>query len=266
MRLCEALKRAKGQLKGNESYAEFILLEFLGKDRAWLFLNPEFELDEVPYFELISRFKSGEPFEYIFERASFYGLDFCVKKGVLIPRFDSEVLLEICLNELSKADYKGVLEIGFGSGALSIVLAKRLGLKIVACDTSKKAFELALQNAKAHKVEHLIDFRLCDFAKIQGEFDFIFSNPPYIAKNYPLDIWVQSEPKMALFAGTKGYEILKKIIIFARKNRAKALACEFGYNQRKILHKILRKNGFDAEFFKDTSSLDRAFLARNFRF
>ena len=70
---------------------------------------------------------------------------------------------------------------------------------------------------------------------------------------------------MALFGGEKGHEMLEKIIIFAKEKRIKALACEFGYNQCKILHKILHKNGFEAEFFKDTGGFDRAFLARNLR-
>ncbi len=263
MKVCEALKLAKAELAGSERYAEFILLEFLGKDRAWLFLNGEFEFDEKPYFRLVRRFANGEPFEYIFEKASFYGFDLRVRKGVLIPRFDSEILLKICLDELANKGYKGILEIGFGSGASSIALAKHLGRKITACDISKKAFSLALQNAKAHGVGHLIDFRLCNFTQIQGDFDFIFSNPPYIAKNYPLDKWVLKEPKRALFGGEQGHEMLEKIIVFAKNKRVKALACEFGYNQRKILHKILHKNGFEAEFFKDTGGFDRAFLARN---
>ena len=271
MKVCEALKLAKAELVGSERYAEFILLEFLGKDRAWLFLNPEFELDEKPYFRLVRRFASGEPFEYIFNKASFYGLDFAVKpnlsakKGVLIPRFDSEILLELCLNELAKGDYRGVLEIGFGSGALSIVLARLMGRKITACDTSKIAFSVACDNAKTHGVGHLVNFLHCDFKKMQGNFDFVFSNPPYIARNYPLDKWVLKEPKRALFGGKQGHEMLEKIIIYAKEKRVKALVCEFGYNQRKILHKILRKNGFEAEFFKDTGGFDRAFLARNLR-
>lgn len=261
MKVCQAIKIAKAQLGENAKYAEFIMLEFLGKDRAWLFLNAEFDINEKPYFKLINRFLSGEPYEYIFEKASFYGLDLLIKKGVLIPRFDSEILLELCLNELSKGHYKSILEIGFGSGALSIALAKHTGLKIIACDVSKKALLLAKENAKLHKVGHLVDFRLCDFTQIQGEFDFIFANPPYIARDYPLDIWVQKEPKRALFGGNKGYEMLEKIIIYSNKKKTNTLVCEFGYNQKKFLHKILHKNGFKAEFYKDKGGFDRAFLA-----
>ena len=264
MKIKDALIRAKSQLIGNERYAEFILLEFLGKDRAWLFLNCECEFDERAYLRLVARFAGGEPFEYLFGKASFYGLEFGIQKGVLIPRFDSEILLEICLKELENRAHKSILEIGFGSGVLSIALVKLTGRKIVACDISKKAFACATQNAKAHRVGHLVEFHLCDFRQMRGEFDFIFSNPPYIAKNYPLDKWVQREPKRALFGGKFGYEKLENIIKFARQNGVKTLACEFGYNQRKILHKILHKNGFEAEFYTDTGGFDRAFLARKF--
>lgn len=262
MKIEDALKHAKIKLGVNAKYAEFILLEWLNKDKTWLFLNNANEIKPEAYFRLVERFLRGEPFEYIFKKTSFYGLDFFIQKGVLIPRYDSEILLELCLNELKSKKYNKILEIGFGSGALSIVLAKLLKLKITACDISKKALSVAKRNADFHKVGHLIEFRLCDYRKIEEEFDFIFSNPPYIAYDYPLDIWVQREPKRALFGGKFGYEKLENIIKFAQKNKAKVLACEFGYNQRKILHKILHKTTFNAEFYKDTGGLDRAFLAR----
>ena len=263
MKIKEALKHAKNILGDNDKYAEFILLEFLGKDRAWLFLNGELDFDEKKYLKLVALFASGEPFEYIFKKVSFYGFDFYMQKGVLIPRYDSEILLELCLKELKNKTYNNILEVGFGSGVLSIILAKLTGCKITACDISKKALVLATKNAKLHKVGHLVEFCLCDFKDIKSEFDFIFSNPPYIAKDYTLDIWVQNEPKRALFGGKFGYEKLENIIKFARRNDAKTLICEFGYNQRKILHKILHKNGFKAEFYKDNGGHDRVFLARN---
>lgn len=262
MKIKDALKLAKLKLKDHADVAEFILCELLGHERAWLHLNGEADFDAKPYFSLVRRFARGEPFEYLFKKVSFYGLDFIINRGVLIPRFDSEILLEICLKELRGGTYKRILEIGFGSGILSIVLAKNLGVKITACDTSKKALRVALQNAKLHKVEHLIDFKLCDYQQIEASWDFVFSNPPYIAKNYPLDIWVQKEPKFALFGGERGWEMLENIVLYAKSHHAKALACEFGYDQKEILHKILHKNGFKAEFSKDSGGFDRAFLAR----
>ncbi|EJF0802546.1 peptide chain release factor N(5)-glutamine methyltransferase [Campylobacter upsaliensis] len=263
MKIKEALSLAKIELKEKANEALFILCELLQKDKTWLFLNENLDFDESEYFELIRRFKEGEPYEYLFKKADFYGLEFHIEKGVLIPRYDSEILLEKLLELTHKEKLQNALEIGFGSGILSIILAKNLKLNIKACDINEKALKIALKNAKKHEV--LINFVLSDFEKLElrkGEFDLIFSNPPYIKNSYPLDKWVQNEPKNALLGGEKGYEILEKIIIFAYQKEAKFLACEFGYDQKEILSQILDTYNFKAEFFKDENGFDRAFVAK----
>ena len=120
---------------------------------------------------------------------------------------------------------------------------------------------MALQNAKLHKVEHLLDFKLSSYDKLNCEYDFIFSNPPYIASTYPLDAYVKNEPSSALIGGDKGYEFLQNLISFAKERKAKCLACEFGYDQKEILEDILKQNGFKATFYKDLQGYDRAFIA-----
>ncbi|EAI7606936.1 peptide chain release factor N(5)-glutamine methyltransferase, partial [Campylobacter coli] len=107
-----------------------------------------------------------------------------------------------------------------------------------------------------------IDFKLCDFKQIKENYDFIFSNPPYIQNSYPIDLWVQNEPKEALFGGEKGYEILEEIITFSFERKVKFLACEFGYDQKVILKQILYQKNFQAEFFQDEQGYDRAFVAQ----
>ncbi|MBK1971831.1 HemK/PrmC family methyltransferase [Campylobacter sp. TTU_617] len=262
MRIKQALNLAKESLKDHKNEAVFILCEYLKKDKIWLYLNEELEFDEKPYFDLISRFKKGEPFEYIFKKAYFYNLEFYVENGVLIPRYDSEILLVKLIDLCKKNNFKNILEIGFGSGILSIILAKELSLKITACDISAKALEIAKKNAKIHKVDHLIDFILCDFRDLKyNKFDLIFSNPPYIKNDYKLDKWVLNEPKEALFGGEKGYEILEEIIKFSFSNNVKYLACEFGYDQKEILQEILNKNFYQSQFFKDERGFNRAFWA-----
>ena len=264
MKIKEAINLIKGLEKNLQNEALFILCEHLKKDKAELFLNSNLNFDEKDFLNNLKRFLKGEPFEYIFKKASFYGLDFYIEKGVLIPRFDSEILLELCLEILKEKSYKNILEIGFGSGILSIVLALKTGSKITAVDISKKALKVAKINAKRHGVSHLIDFKLADFKSLKAEFDFIFSNPPYIKKDYNLDKWVQKEPKRALFSGVLGYEVLAKIISFARLKKAKTLACEFGYDQKEILEKLLKKEKFKDKFYKDLQGFDRAFVAKNF--
>ena len=265
MKIKEALRLARLELDRHSNEAVFILCELLQKDKVWLFLNENLDFDEREYFELIRRFKEGEPYEYLFKKVDFYGLEFHIEKGVLIPRYDSEILLEKLLQLCQKEKPKSALEIGFGSGILSIILAKKCQFKIKACDINPLALNLALKNAQKHEVRHLIDFVLEDFENLslkEGEFDLIFSNPPYIKNSYPLDKWVQNEPKNALFGGEKGYEILEKIIILAHKKRVKFLACEFGYDQKEILEEILSKYHFEVEFFKDENGFDRAFVAK----
>ena len=260
MTIKEALKKAKNILYYNQNYAIYILCEYLQKERSWLFLNENFCINEKEYFDLIHRFDNGEPFEYIFGKAYFYGMDFKIVDGVLIPRYDSEVLLHIVLSLCKKRPNLNILEIGFGSGILSIVLAKKLGVKITACDINEKALDLAIENAKIHKVENLIDFRLCDFKDIKENFDFVFSNPPYIKNDYKLDKWVLKEPKNALFGGEFGWEILQDIVVHFKN--IKYLACEFGYDQKEILDKILKENNFKSKFFKDENGFFRAFYAK----
>ncbi|WP_414016929.1 peptide chain release factor N(5)-glutamine methyltransferase [Campylobacter armoricus] len=266
MSINKALQQAYAKDPTHKEYMLFILCELLQKDKAWIFLNPEFHIDEKKFFDYIDRFLNGEPFEYLFKKTQFYGLDFFAEKGVLIPRFDSEILLEKCLEILNHHSFKNILEIGFGSGILSICLAKIKQIFIQACDINPKALKLAKKNADFHNVSNLINFQLCDFKNIQGNFDFIFSNPPYIKSTYPLDKWVQNEPHNALFGGDNGWEILHEIILFAKNQKTKVLACEFGYDQKEILQELLEKNNFKAKFYKDYNNFDRAFVAWNLKY
>ncbi|MDO4674174.1 HemK/PrmC family methyltransferase [Campylobacter sp.] len=263
MTIKEALTLAKKRLQEHENEALFILCEHLGRDRTWLFFNENLEFSAREYFALIERFADGEPFEYIFKKASFWGLDFEVEEGVLIPRYDSEILLMQLLEFCRNKKPKNILEIGFGSGILSIILAKELGLEITACDINDKALKIAQQNAIKHKVAHLINFHLSDFKDLRGEFELIFSNPPYIKASYKLDKWTQKEPKNALFGGEDGHEILESIIEFSFQKGVKFLACEMGHDQKKILAQSLQKHNFEAKFFQDERGFDRAFFAHN---
>lgn len=266
MTIKQALKIAQKKDEKHKEHILFILCEFLKKDKAWVFLNPNFTINEKEFFTLVDRFLDGEPFEYIFEKSEFFGLDFLAQKGVLIPRFDSEILAQKCLELVEKHSFSKILEIGFGSGILSIVLAKFKKIFIQACDINPIALELAKKNAKLHGVENCIDFKLCDFRALNEDFDFIFSNPPYIKNDYILDKWVQNEPKSALFGGENGWEILEEIIIFAKEKNTKILACEIGYDQKEILEEMLKFYDFQVQFYKDFNGFYRSFVAYNNQF
>ena len=248
--------------------AKALLMSYLGVKIEWIFLNLTREFDDADgYFALVKRFANHEPLEYITGEAGFYGLSFNVKKGVLIPRPETEILVEKSLEVLSNLPArKGplVAEIGTGSGIISICLALNSNAKIIASDISDEALNLARENAAKFGVEDKIEFIKCVYLdQIYGQFDLLVSNPPYIAKDYELDKFVLNEPHEALFGGVAGDEILKNIILVAKNRGVKYLACEMGYDQRESMQNALKFNGFEAEFYKDLAGFDRGFVARN---
>ena len=249
--------------------ARALLMSYLGVKIEWIFLNLNRELDNADgYFVLASRFANHEPLEYITGEAGFYGLTFNVKKGVLIPRPETEILVERSLEVLSNLPAQNgpplVAEIGAGSGIISICLALNSNAKIIASDISDDALNLARENAAKFGVEDRIEFIKCAYLdQIYGQFDLLVSNPPYIAQDYRLDKFVLNEPHEALFGGAAGDEILKNIILVAKNRGVKYLACEMGYDQKASLESVLELSGFEAEFYRDLAGFDRGFVARN---
>lgn len=277
MTVNDALKAASSQIApaceisgaNPARVAKALLTKHLGVKIEWIFLNLNRELDNADrYFALASRFANHEPLEYITGEAGFYGLAFNVKKGVLIPRPETEILVERSLEVLSNLPARNepplVAEIGAGSGIISICLALNSNAKIIASDISDEALNLARENAAKFGVEDRIEFVKCAYLdQICGRFDLLVSNPPYIAQDYKLDKFVLNEPHEALFGGAKGDEILKNIVLLARNRGVKYLACEMGYDQRESMQSALKFNGFKAEFYQDLAGFDRGFVARN---
>ena len=249
--------------------AKALLMRHLGVKIEWIFLNLNRELEDADgYFALAKRFANHEPLEYITGEAGFYGLTFNVKKGVLIPRPETEILVERSLEVLSNLPARNesplVAEIGIGSGIISICLALNSSAKIIASDISDDALNLARENAAKFGVEDRIEFVKCAYLdQIYGQFDLLVSNPPYIAQDYELDKFVLNEPHEALFGGAAGDEILKNIVLVAKNRGVKYLACEMGYDQKASLESVLELSGFEAEFYRDLAGFDRGFVARN---
>lgn len=260
MRVCDGL----GLAKEFGSYFAYCLMSFhLGKNREWIFLHFNDSLErQSEFITLLDRYRDGEPLEYITRRCEFMGREFEVGSGVLIPRVESEILVQKALDVAKKFDSISIAEIGVGSGIISISLALELkNAKIVASDISSKALEFARINRDKFGANvELINTNYLD--GIDGEFDIIISNPPYIAKDYPLDKWVLNEPKTALIGGKVGDEILKDIAKIA-KSKAKYLICEMGYDQRESMKNYLDMLGFESEFYRDLAGLDRGFVAYN---
>ncbi len=194
-----------------------ILLSFcLGKNKEYLYTHPEQRLTEAQlknYKKLITRRLKKEPIAYLIKQKEFYGLKFYVDKNVLIPRPETELIIDEILKINQNQKLKTILDIGTGSGCIAISLAKHLPkVKIFATDISQKALLVAKKNAKQHNVLKKIKFLQGDLIKPlkNQRFDLIIANLPYLIinelKNVPF------EPKKALFGGKNGLEIIEKFL------------------------------------------------------
>jgi len=246
---------------------EILLLHLLEKNTIWLHLNYDKECScEVELKKLVQRRAQEYPLEYITKKASFYGEMFKVQEGVLIPRPETEILIDKALEVLKDIKSPKILEIGVGSGIISVMLALLVeDIEIVSVDINDKALELAKRNAIKHKVEDKITFIKSDlFTNVPKEikFDMVVSNPPYIADDYKLPKNVKFEPSNALFGGKVGDELLKDIIDTTLNKKIKYLLCEMGYDQKKPLNNYLSDNYKinKIEFYKDYEDFDRGFL------
>lgn len=272
MTIKETVKKYSNELKFvthiPAKEVEILMMFLLDKNTIWLHLNYEKEFEkEKELATLVKKRATNYPLEYIIEKASFYGEMFIVKPGVLIPRPETEILVENAVEILKdKKEEIKVLEIGTGSGIISVMLALLIpNIKIIAVDINEKALELAKQNAIKHGVENRIDFRLSNLYENVNENDIFLciSNPPYIANDYKLPPNVKYEPSNALFGGVIGDELLKDIIKQTNKKKIPYLLCEMGYDQKAPLENYFKE--FNVEFYsfyKDYESFDRGFTLK----
>ena len=212
-------------------------------------------------FNIISRRKDNEPLQYILGETEFYGYTIKVDKSVLIPRPETELLVERIIAE--ENDIKNILEIGTGSGALVIALAKKMnGIVIDATDISEDALRIAEQNTILNQVDINI-FKSDIFDNVLCKYDLIISNPPYISltdyKQLPVEI-KDFEPKSALLADDNGLFFYNKILQKAKDHLTESgkIYFEIGYDQAKKITEIAKENGFsDIIVFKDLNGFDR---------
>lgn len=244
----------------------YILLGYvLKKEFIWLTINNAYLIsnDDLDVLnEYVKLRQNSYPIEYITKKASFYSLEFETIEGVLIPRPETEILVDKAYEILSTIKNPRLLEIGVGSGIISIMLSKKiLDLKIIGVDINERALELSKINAQKHGVLDNIDFRISDmFTNIGNEkFDMLVSNPPYIASNFLLPKNVTYEPKEALFGGIKGYEMISQMIQECHHRGFKYFCCEMGYDQKEIFTQEFLKYNCEFEFYQDYSGFDRGF-------
>ncbi|WP_419766764.1 peptide chain release factor N(5)-glutamine methyltransferase [Arcobacter sp.] len=268
MTIKETIKKYSQELKEvthiPAKEVEILIMFLLEKNVIWMHLNGNMEFKKEEKLKALVKKRSTHfPLEYLTNRVSFYGETFIIKQNVLIPRPETEILVEKAFEKLKQIENPKVVEIGTGSGIISVMLSKLLPqLKVTAVDINDDALELAKENAKKHSVENQISFIKSDLLKeVSGDFDMCISNPPYISNNYVLPHNVKYEPKNALFGGEIGDELLKDLIEEVTSKNIKYLYCEYGYDQRESINNYMKKfNVKSLEFYKDYSDFDRGFL------
>ena len=275
MNLFHALNKGYNLLKLNQknSYkidTELLLCESLNISREELILNLNQEISTLRFDNFLSKIKrrkENEPIAYITKKKEFWKNEFFVNKNVLIPRPETEHLVEESLNIISKNEKKKLLEIGIGSGCLiTSVLKERRYCSAVAIDCCPKALKIAEINAKLHHINNRIKILKTDVDNFKtGKYDLILSNPPYIEKHQLRYLGVSKyEPLKALDGGIDGIEILEKVILKASqllKINGK-LIIEIGSNQKYKVMKILKNKSFYInKITKDFSKHDRCIVS-----
>ena len=218
----------------------------------------------------LKELKKGKPVQYIVGNVDFYDVNLLVNENVLIPRFETETLVEKTINYAKKlTEPLDILDIGTGSGAIAITLAKHLSCHVLATDISEEALEIAKINSKRNNVQ--IDFKQSDILKnVQGKFDIIISNPPYIAKDEVIDDLVKdNEPHLALYAEEDGLYFYKNILENVKPflKEKSLIAFEIGMTQSAAITKIAQNYLPHAKIIteKDLTGKDRyIFIINNF--
>jgi release factor glutamine methyltransferase len=252
--------------------SEILLSESLNKSKKHIILNPKEILRDKHlnnFKKLIERRKKGEPIAYLINKKDFWKDEFYVTKDVLIPRPDTEVIVEQVLKIYSKNSQLQVLDIGTGSGCILLsILKERTNFYGTGIDISKKSINVSNFNAKKLKLSNRSKFYNSDVDNFEiGKYDLIVSNPPYIElfnlKYLDKDV-VNFEPKLALNGGFDGFSKIRKVIMKAKnliKKNGK-LILEIGFNQKNEVKKILNKDGFYInKVIKDYGNNDRCIIS-----
>ncbi len=237
--------------------AELLLMHVLSRDRAWLYAHPENQLNAAQadaFLALTNKRAAGTPTQYLTGHQEFWGLDFEVTPDVLIPRPETEHVVEVALarvGESRRGESLRVADVGTGSGCLAVTLAKELpNAEIFATDISSAAIAVASRNAARHGLANRISFAECNLlegVREHAPFNIIVSNPPYISRNaaqsLPIEVR-EHEPEIALFAGDDGLKIYAPLIAQAATHLPEGglLVLELGYNSFEPVGNLLESH------------------------
>lgn len=275
MQIVEALNNAKQQLQSSESAqldAEVLLSSLLNCERIWLYTYPEQALTEQEketFNHLITLRSEGHPIAYLTGKKEFWSLTLNVNQDTLIPRPETELLVETVLSLITNDSTKKVLDLGTGTGAIAIAIASERPLvSITATDLSETALNLAKENASLNNIDN-INFKTGNWFETFAidNYDVIVSNPPYICDDDPhlTQGDVRFEPRIALASGQDGLDDLRIIISNAEQYLRPQgwLLLEHGYNQGEQVRELLQQNHFAAvSSIKDYSDIERISIAQ----
>lgn len=244
----------KNNIKTFNLDSELLLADVLKFSREKLLINLNYKIKKKKFHKFkksLLRRKNNEPIAYILKKKEFWKHTFFVNKDVLIPRPETEIIIDELLKEIGLESSKYLLDVGTGSGCIIIsILKERSNCAGTAIDISQKALNVAKYNAKIHQIQNKINFINIDIDKhIYNKYDFVLSNPPYINKFElnRLDSNVKSyEPHLALEAGVDGLNLIRKLILKSKillKKRGK-LIFEIGEKQVNKSKDLLLRNGF----------------------
>jgi len=252
--------------------SEILLSKIIKKNRKYLILNSNEELkkENIKSFDyLVKRRKKGEPIAYLINKKEFWKQNFYINQNVLIPRPDTETLVEETLKLFNVNSKLNMLDIGTGSGCILLsILKERRNFFGTGIDISKKAINVARFNAKMHQLSNRVKFYNSDVDKfLIGKYDLILSNPPYIRRQdlKYLEIDIKGfEPKLALDGGKDGFSKITKVIsktstLLKRNGR---FILEIGFGQKKKILSILKQNNFFInKVVKDYGKNDRCVIS-----
>ena len=267
---------SKSNIKSAILDCEVLLSKAIDQNREYVILNEKKNLNKKSknlFFKFVERRKKGEPVAYLLKEKEFWRKTFYVDQNVLIPRPDTEHIVEEVLRYTDKDSELKILDIGSGSGCILLsILNERKNFKGVGIDISKKCIKVSKYNAKKLKLNNRVKFYISDVDNfLIGKYDVVVSNPPYIEnleiKYLDKDV-ADFEPKLALNGGHDGFSEIKKVI-----NRASTLikinglfVLEIGYNQRNRVANMLKTKGFYIKkILKDYNKNDRCIISRKIK-
>lgn len=250
--------------KNIKKESEILLASVLKCERFWLHINSNFEVEPnlvEKYLQKLEQLRNNYPLEYLTGEVCFYSQIFMIQSGVLIPRPETEILVDEAAKIIQNFNLKKIGEIGSGSGIISIILAQKFpDIYITSGDINPVATALSQKNRQIFGLTN-VDFIYSNlFENLGNNIELLVSNPPYIKNNFKLPDNVNFEPMSALFGGDDGDEILKKIIDGCVERKIRFLCCEMGFDQKLSISKYLENfSTISVSFYKDLAEFDRGF-------